>query len=89
MTVLREDSERSRFILRYVGPGEAPEADVARIRDLPGLSVLDASSGRMLLVDAPVVALRRMMTGLPGWELAPERFVPVPDTRRRVRRSPA
>ena len=42
-----------RFILRYRGPGQKPAKDVARVRELSEVRVLDDSAPRMLLVEAP------------------------------------
>ncbi|MSR58641.1 MAG: hypothetical protein EXS05_13470 [Planctomycetaceae bacterium] len=74
-----------RFILRYVGKGTKPEQDVERVKALGGLKVLDESSPRMVLVEAPETPLTRLMESLPDWNQTAERFVPLPDSRPKVR----
>jgi hypothetical protein len=74
---------RGRFILRYRGEGKAPDADLDRIRELPGAVVVDAS-GRMLLVEADADALRQLVDNLGPWVMAPERSYSVPDVRKRI-----
>ncbi len=74
-----------RFILRYRGEGSKPEADVARIRALPDLTVLDDSSSRMLLVESTEKELRELMEGLPDWKMSPEQLIELPDPRPRLR----
>jgi hypothetical protein len=72
-----------RFVLRYERGGAPPEADVARVRALPGAVIVDASSN-MLLVEAEPEPLRQVVDGLDGWAMAPERQYQVPDGRPRV-----
>ena len=80
---------RGRFVLRYRGEGAKPEAEVDRILNLPEVEVLDASSPRMLLVEADDEPLRRLLESLPGWVMATEKAIRVPDTRKKVLRPPA
>lgn len=72
-----------RFILRYQGRGPRPEADVARIRAVDGLAVLDETP-RMLLVDADRARLDAALAALPAWRAVEERVVPLPDTKKSV-----
>ncbi len=73
-----------RFVLRYRGEGDAPEADVSRVRGLGGAVVVDASS-RMLLVEADDAGPLRDLAGtLSGWIFAPEQPYPLPDARARI-----
>ncbi len=81
------DPSRARFVLRYVGEGASPTEDLARIRATPGVVVLDASE-RMLLAEGPQLVVQRLLQSLAAWEATPERVVPLPDTRRKVRRGP-
>jgi hypothetical protein len=71
------------FILRFRGQGRKPAADVARIRSLAQLTVLDDSSPRMLLVEAPEEPLATLMAALPDWMMTRERRIPLPDPRPR------
>ncbi len=75
----------SRFILRYRGAGPMPAADLARIRGLPHGTVLDETS-RMVLVELPDDDAAEVGRTLASWTLAPEREIPLPDPRPRVRR---
>jgi hypothetical protein len=74
----------NRYILRFRGQGSKPSADVELIRSLPHATVLDEDSARMLLVEAPVEELQTAMHSLPGWVMAEERIVHLPDSRPRV-----
>ena len=79
---------RRRFVLRYRGDGPKPEADVERVRRLPEATMVDESSGRMMLVESDEGPLRELVESLPDWVAAPEQRIPVPDTRKRVKRPP-
>ncbi len=77
--------DRRRFILRYRGSGLKPDADVERVRRLPGVTVLDESAAKMLLVecdDWPSSEAAEMLT---DWVVAPEQTFTLPDTRKRAR----
>jgi hypothetical protein len=76
------------FILRFHDPGVVHAADVQRIRSLPDVTILDEGSPRMILVDGPEAALRAVVQQMPGWIIVPEQTVPLPDSRKRVRRPP-
>ena len=76
-----------RFILRYTGKGAKAKEDVNRIKALPGLKVVDDSSPRMMLVEAPENFLRALVDGMPQWILTPERLVPLPDPHPKVEKS--
>ncbi len=77
----------NRFILRFRGSGPKPVEDVERIRALKDAVVLDDSSPRMLLVEAPQVELKALIDALPNWIMTPERMIPVPDPRPKLRHS--
>ncbi len=77
-----------RFIARYRGEGEAPSSDLARIRSVPGTSVIDQASPRMLLVEGPEESLRAAVHDLPGWVLAAEQTWSLPDPRPKPVRGP-
>ncbi|MDQ6605530.1 MAG: hypothetical protein M3Z06_03175 [Actinomycetota bacterium] len=79
---------KPRFVLRFQGDGAKPADDVARIRDLPEASIIDESSARMMLVESREQPLRALVDSLPGWALAPEQTIPLPDTRERIKRPP-
>jgi hypothetical protein len=76
-----------RYIVRYVGEGLRPAADVQRIREAPGLTVLD-DAAQMMLVEASAGKLRELMGSLPDWTWTPERSIRLPDPRPRPRRRP-
>jgi hypothetical protein len=76
-----------RFILRFTGRGAMPDADRGRIRSTPGVVVLDDSSSRMLLVQAPPRTVGRLVETLPDWTSTPEQTVPLPDPRPKIRSS--
>jgi hypothetical protein len=74
----------SRYILRFKGHGAIPAPDLTRIESEPHVKVVDRSS-RMLLVEAAEQTIHRLAEALPGWTIAPERTIPLPDTRRKIR----
>ncbi len=78
---------KARFVLRFTGEGPAPSADVERVRELPGTTVVDASA-RMLLVESGAEHLARLVDDLDHWVMAPERTYAVPDTRKKVEGPP-
>jgi hypothetical protein len=71
----------SRFVLRFRGKGPAPADDIERIRALPKTKVLDNTSPRMLLVEAPEEDLRALVDSLPEWVMTPEKMISLPDPR--------
>ncbi len=75
-----------RFILRFRGPGAKPLRDVDQIRSLPGTTVLDDSSSRMLLVETAEGGSEKLSELLPDWNVSSERKIPLPDRRLSVRR---
>ena len=77
------------FILRYRGSGSAQPADVGRIRALSNAQILDASSDRMILVEASEEHLRAALKDMPGWVMIPEQTVPLPDPRKKVLHPPS
>ncbi len=78
----------ARYIVRYVGTGPRPAADVERIRAAQELTVLDDSSSRMLLVEASEERVRQVVESMPGWIWSPERMFRLPDPRPKPRRGP-
>ena len=76
-----------RFILRFRGTSPRPAEDVNRIRSLRTLTVIDDSSPRMLLVEAPESELRALVDSMPGWIITQEKMIPLPDPRPKLRRN--
>ena len=74
---------KPRFILRYRGDGDTPEADVAQLRSLSDAEVVDESP-KMLLIESEPEALRALIATLADWMMAPEQQYGVPDTRKWV-----
>jgi hypothetical protein len=77
-----------RFILRYRGSPSTQAAEVSRIQTLPDTTILDSSSGPMMLVDGPEEHLRAAIQDMPGWIMTPEQTVPLPDARQKIVRPP-
>ena len=75
-----------RFIVRFTGKDTPPAEDLNRIRRLPQTKVID-SSPRMLLVEAPHVALTNLVRSIPAWTVCAEEFTPLPNPRPKLRRS--
>lgn len=78
----------SRFILHFKGGGTVPAADVKQIRACSGVTVLDDSMPRMMLVQATPQAVGKLVKELPGWESSAEQFIPLPDTKVKVKQKP-
>ena len=78
----------ARFVVRYVGTGPRPAADVERIRTAQELTVIDDSSSRMLLVEASEERLKEVVESMPGWIWSRERTIRLPDPRPKPRRGP-
>lgn|GEM_PF-6821059 len=65
-----------RWVLRH-RDGEAPAADMARIRAASGVRVVQHDE-RVMLVEARESALRALAAVLSGWTVVPERLTPPP-----------
>jgi hypothetical protein len=74
-----------RFILRYTGSGAVPTSDIEHIESMPGVTVIEKASPRMLLVQSPPEAISKLQNALPNWKSWAEQMIPLPDTRRNVR----
>jgi len=79
---------KRRFVVRFRGDSAKPAEDLERIRSLPEATVLHESSPGMLLVESDEQPLRELVESLPGWIVAPEQDIPLPDTRQRIKRPP-
>lgn len=69
-----------RYILRFRGNGAMPPVDVERIKDQVEVTVVDESP-RSLLVEAPEQELNDLIEHMPGWIIAQERMLALPDLR--------
>lgn len=67
-----------RFIFRYSRPGPRPAEHLERCRNLPGVTVLDDSAPRMLLVEADADHLEALKASLPGWTVSQEESYHLP-----------
>jgi hypothetical protein len=63
---------RSRYILRFRGAADPPANDEQRVRAREGITVLEAHSPRLLLVEGSEDDLRNIAADLSGWTLEPE-----------------
>ena len=75
----------ARFILRYQGKGPKPQQNIEQIRSLDNISIIDDSSPRMILVDAPEDELKALVNSMPDWIVSQERTYHLPDPRPRLR----
>jgi hypothetical protein len=82
--IFPEGLNMSRFILRFKGQGTMPASDLAQIDAAPDVTVVDRSS-RMLLVEAPAQAIHRLAEMLSDWTVGPERMIPLPEPRPKIR----
>jgi hypothetical protein len=75
----------ARYVLKHRG-SEPPREEVELIERSSGLTVLDRSAPRALLVEAPEETARALRERLPGWTVAEERTYPPPGpARERIR----
>lgn len=74
--------------MRFRGGGSKPAGDVQRILTSDGITVLDNSSPRMLLVEGDQSELKALVASMPGWIMAPEQTIPLPDPRQKLRKGP-
>jgi hypothetical protein len=74
-----------RYVLRFRGATAKPPGDVERILASKGITVLDDSSPRMLLVEAGQVELKALVDSMPGWIMTPEQTISLPDPRPKLR----
>ncbi|MBX6314519.1 MAG: hypothetical protein IRY99_16640 [Isosphaeraceae bacterium] len=68
----------ARFILRYRGQGPKPPEDVERLCRQGNATILDDSSPRMVLVEAPEDKLRSAVDQEPDWVISHERTYSIP-----------
>jgi hypothetical protein len=75
---------QGRYILRHISPGPKPESDLLRIRNTPGVKIIDESP---LLVEGYHERIEHLRSGLAGWQMTSEEQIPLPDSRHRIKRS--
>jgi hypothetical protein len=61
-----------RYVLRYTGDGPKPAKDVDQVKAHPNVDILDDTSDKMLLVDAPPATIEGVTEGLAHWVVSPE-----------------
>ncbi len=76
---------RARYVLRYRGEGTKPAADVEAVDRFAGVTVVDESASKMLLVECDGEVAAELAETLPEWVIALEQTFTVPDTRKGVR----
>lgn len=69
-------SEMARYVL-FCQTAPPRTADLALIRATPGITVLDETDGRALLVEGTAQGIRTLTTALSQWTIAPERIHPL------------
>jgi hypothetical protein len=69
------DQSANRFVLYYRGEGDPSPTDVPRILQLPGVRLVDQELPRLLLVEGPEAALKRLLEEMPQWTIGPERTI--------------
>ena len=72
-----------RYLLRYRLAGAKPVADVERVRRLEGVSLIDESSPKMLLVECDEEPKAALAEALPDWVLGPEQTMSLPEPPRK------
>jgi hypothetical protein len=76
-----------RFVLRYSGPDERQNAEAIEISPADPVEVIDRTSN-MLLVKGAQADVEKLVNGLSGWRVMPERkLAPVRSLRPQIKRS--
>lgn len=73
----------SRYVLTYSGGADLPGEHLEQIRKCG--RIVDQSLGT-LLVDAPDNGMASLARELPDWKVEKEQTLPVPDTRKRIKK---
>ena len=71
--------------MRFRGGGIKPPEDVARIRAVKNVTIIDDSSSRMILVEGSAGDLDVLMKVMPGWVMSEEQIISLPDPQPKVR----
>lgn len=59
----------SRFHLFYVGSGAKPVEDIARVREMPGVKIVNESLPRSVVIDVSGDLAEERLKRLPSWTL--------------------
>jgi hypothetical protein len=79
---------QSNYILKYKGPGQGADDDLKLIRSSNGLKILDDSAfPKMLLVSAHSEIMNQLKTNLLNWLVVPENAIPLPSTKKQLKRN--
>ena len=73
-----------RYVLTYHGAAASPPD--AEIRKIETVGTIVDRDPRALLLDADEHDTGRLAKALPNWGIEQERFYPVPDTRKKIRK---
>jgi len=76
----------ARLVLRYQGKGPKPQQSTEQIRSSDNIAIVDDSSPRMILVDAPEDELKVLVDSMPDWIMSPERTYHLPNPHPKLRR---
>ncbi len=72
-----------RYVLRYRPAGAKPAAEVERIRRVVGVTVIDESAPKMLLIECDEERAAALAEALPDWLVSPEQTMSLPEPPRR------
>ena len=77
--------ERKRMILRRLNADGPTSAEVAvRVKEAPGLTVLQETSPSTLLVEGLPDTIAQVLDGFSGWRALPMTKIQVPDAKPRI-----
>ncbi len=64
----------AKYIFTYIIGDSKPSKDVDRLKSFwPEILILDESSPRRMLVEAPAESIAAITAALPGWRITPNR----------------
>ena len=70
----------ARLVLMFYGKGTKPAADMARIRAIPGVKIIDARDPHVVLVEGQA-AVKREVKRMENWMVSEETSYEVPSPR--------
>lgn len=76
------------YILKYNGPLQGAEKDLQLLRSATGITILDDSAyPKMLLVSAGNEIINQLKTKLFNWLILPENKIPLPTTKKQLKKN--
>ena len=75
----------ANYILHFKGKDDLPAEDLAAIRKNDAVKIMDATGKTLLIQADDDETVRKSVINPAEWTITPEKFIPVPDTKKRVK----